>query len=423
LGEETGNGGDRATGLARRQIRWSEVAAFVVRRRIGLLIGLGVALRVAEYLGKRPLWMDEGSLAGNILGKSLAGLFGPLFSTQLAPPGFLVLEWLAARVREDPQWTLRLVPLLAGVASVFLFERFSRRLLGPTAACLALAMFALSDDLIYYSTEIKQYSSDVAVALVCALMGLRLASGPATPGRLAGAAAIGAAAVWFSHSALFVLAAVGLVAFVPAIRRREWSRAAGLAAVGATWLASFAGVYAVASRQLGGSDAMWKFWGATFPPSPGSVGGFLAWLARKVLYLFVNPLDFSTPLGPRLSAVVPLALFVIGCVSLGRHDGRGLATVLLPAGLAIAASAVRMYPTHGRLALFLVPFLLVPIAEGAGSLQARGARGAAWAAVLAALLLFPAFDAAYRLFTPRTRDFNPYGDRRPVSLDPTRFPL
>jgi hypothetical protein len=82
-----------------------------------------------------------------------------------------------------------------------------------------------------------------------------------------------------------------------------------------------------------------------------------------------------------------------------------------------------MYPTHGRLALFLVPFLLVPIAEGAGWLRARGVRGVAWAAVLASLLLFPALDAAYHLIEPRTRDFNPYGDRRPVALDPSRFPL
>ncbi len=98
--------------------------------------------------------------------------------------------------------------------------------------------------------------------------------------------------------------------------------------------------------------------------------------------------------------------------------------MLLPVGFAVAAAALRMYPTHGRLALFLVPFLLVPVAEGAGWLRARGVRGVAWAAVLAALLLSPALDAAYHVAVPRTHDdYNPYGDRRPISLDPARFPF
>ena len=411
-------------GVLGREVRWSAVAGFVARRRIGLILGAGVALRVAQYLAGRPLWLDEGSLAANILGKSFAGLFGPLSNTQLAPPGFLALEWLAGRV-PGPTWlTLRFVPLVAGVGSLFLFEGLSRRLLNPTAALVALAMFAVSDDLIYYSSEVKQYSSDVAVALACGLMGLSMASGPASPRRLAGSAAIGAAAVWFSHPALFVLAAVGVVAFAPAVRRREWGRAAGLAAVGAAWLASFAGVYAVSVRQLGGGVGMWAFWAGTFPPSPPSVGGYLGWAVRKVLYLFVNPLDFSTPLGPRISALPIVALFAIGCVSLGRRDGRALAMLLLPAGFAIAASAVRMYPAHGRLALFLVPSLLIVVAEGAGWLRARGARGVAWGLVLAVLLLGPTLDAAYRVAVPRSRSgLNPYGDRRPESLDPIRFPF
>ncbi len=413
-----------SSGLMRRDIRWSAIASLVARHPGGLLLGLGVALRVAQYLAGRSFWMDEMSLAGNIVGKSFAGLFGPLEATQLAPPAFLALEWLAGQLPGAALWKLRLVPLLSGIASLFLFEWFSRRYLGPTAALIALAMFALSDGLIYYSSEVKQYSSDVAVALACGLMGPALATGPATPRRLLGLAAAGAGAVWFSHPALFVLAGVGVAAFATAIARRQRGRAAGLALVGAAWIASFAGVYAVSLRQLGGSDGMWRFWAGAFPPSPDSAGGTLGWAGRKVLYLFVNPLDFATPLGPLVSALPALALFATGCASLGRRDGLGLATLLLPVGFAVAAAALRMYPTHGRLALFLVPFLLVPIAEGAGRVRSRGVRGVAWAAVLASLLLFPALDAAYHVVVPRDRDnFNPYGDRRPVSLDPARFPL
>ncbi len=127
--------------LMRREFRWSEIAAPVARHPAGLLLGLGVALRVAQCLAGRELWMDERALSWNILHKSFVGLFGPLEAVQLAPPGFLALEWFAGRLPGDVRWTLRVVPLLAGVASLFLFERLSRRYLAPTAALVALAMF------------------------------------------------------------------------------------------------------------------------------------------------------------------------------------------------------------------------------------------------------------------------------------------
>jgi hypothetical protein len=83
-----------------------------------------------------------------------------------------------------------------------------------------------------------------------------------------------------------------------------------------------------------------------------------------------------------------------------------------------------LYPVHGRLVLFLVPTLLLLIAEGAGWFRAASGGGVPWAIVLAALLFFPSLGALHRLVEPRDRvEFNPYGDRRPVQLDPERFPF
>ena len=155
------------------KIRWATALAALSRHRIGVVLGVGVALRIAQYLGGRSLWLDEYSLKQSIIGQPLAGLFGPLKNTQLAPPGFLVVEWIAVRVLGGHDWSLRLVPLLAGVFSLFLFEKLSRRYLKPTAALIALGTFALSDDLIYYASELKPYSSDLALGLACSLMGAR----------------------------------------------------------------------------------------------------------------------------------------------------------------------------------------------------------------------------------------------------------
>jgi hypothetical protein len=403
---------------------WRSIRTFVANRPVEVVMGLGLAARVAQFLSDRYLWMDEASLAENIRRRSPLELLGPLSQTQLAPPGFLILEWVARRTFGYHNWSLRLLPLCCGIGALFLFDKLSRHYLKPTAALIALAMFAVSDDLIYYSSELKPYSCDVTVALACSLMGLAMDARPLTIRRALAFGALGAAAVWCSYPALFVLAGIGSALFVSALLARDWRRASALALVGVLWLAGFVGLYRISMTQLGHSTAMWSFWAAVFPPSPTEFVGTLVWALRRFLYLFVNPLNFANPHDPRLGALPALVLFFLGSVTLARRDVRSFALIALPGAFALLASGLRMYPFHGRLSLFLVPYLLLPIAAGAGWLRERGARGLLWAFILCALFLLPGLDALYCVFSPRDHGpFNPYGDRRSAKLDPTSFPF
>ncbi len=67
-------------------------------------------------------------------------------------------------------WAARLIPLVCGIASMFLMRSVARRYLTPRAVPIAVGLFALDDWLLYYSAEIKQYSSDVALTLVALLL-------------------------------------------------------------------------------------------------------------------------------------------------------------------------------------------------------------------------------------------------------------
>jgi hypothetical protein len=310
------------------------------------------------------------------------------------------------------------------VGSLFLFRRLVLARLRPAAAMIALGMFAVSDDLIAFSAELKQYETDVALGLVCTLMGLDLAEGAVSWRRRLGAAALGAGVVWFSHASVFVLAGVGTVLMASSLRRRDWTGALGLALIGLSWASSITAVHMVAMDQLGHTDHMWIFWNFAFPPMPPASFWDATWVPRRLFYFFVNPLDFYRPLDPRLSALPALGFFGVGVASLWGRDRTLLALLAAPLGFTLLAACLHLYPFHGRLVLFLVPSFLIVIAEGSWRVGERFDRRAVWVAVLASILLFPTLTAVYHLGSPRYReDFNPHGDRRPARLEPVPFPF
>ncbi len=386
-----------------------------------IILTLGVVCRVAQYLAGRGYWMDEGSLVGCIEHLSQSGLFGPLGSTQLAPPGFLAIEWGMMRVLGSSPFALRLVPLVAGVTALFLFRDLACRCQTVRGALLAVALFAVVDDLIYFASEVKQYSSDLAVSLGLLLVAVRTEDQDRWTIRSAlGLAALGVGAVWCSHPAVFTLAAVGVVGLGRAIWRREIGRSVVWVGVGLAWVASFAVVHAVAMRQLGYRRDMWVFWDFAFPTIPPRSVWDLAWPVRRFAFLFASPLNFDAPFGPRWSIWPAVVLAVLGWVWLARREPARAVLLVLPGGLALVAAYARLYPFHGRLLLFWVPLLLIPLAAGLDAVRPKQLR---WF-LIAWVVGLPTLTAAYHLIEPRQRnEANPYGDRRASSLNPYWFPL
>ena len=77
------------------------------------------------------------------------------------------------------------------------------------AAVLALVLFAFSDDLIYYSSELKPYSVDLAVGLALSLAVIDALSRPIRWPHLAALAVGAAAAPWCSFPSVFIVAGGG----------------------------------------------------------------------------------------------------------------------------------------------------------------------------------------------------------------------
>jgi hypothetical protein len=322
-----------------------------------LLVAIGVWLRYQRYAFNRSLWLDEAYLALNIIRRTPAELLGPLDYGQASPFGFLALVDLLATQLGFGELVLRGLPFVAGVLSVPLFFVLSRQLLPEWAAVLALALFAVSDSLGEYSAQFKQYSMDVFITLILVLAALAFLDQPSSRVRALGWAALGTAAVWFSHPAAIILAGTGGGAALLLVTGRLRTNPLWLAAIIAAWLASFAAFYTSSLSSLLENAPLTGYWAwnDAFLPSPFTRTG-LEVDASILTRAFEDPGGFAPMSGSIL-------LFSVGFLELlYRRDSK--LTLVLPLALTAVLSALRLYPLLGRLILFAVPLMVLIVVQG-----------------------------------------------------------
>jgi len=126
-----------------------------------IIVGIGAILRVLQFLHNRSLTEGEAPLAMNIVHRSYSELIQALDYIQPAPVGFSIIEKLFVEIFGNNEFALRLFPLIAGLVSLFLFLKLAKISISQKALPIALILFAVGDHLIYFSSEVKQYSSDV----------------------------------------------------------------------------------------------------------------------------------------------------------------------------------------------------------------------------------------------------------------------
>jgi hypothetical protein len=362
-----------------------------------LLLSVGTLLRLLQFAVDRALWLDEALIVRSVLDRGFAGLLQPLEFGQTAPYGFLVLERLAVTLLGTGEYALRLVPLLAGLGALYLFPAVARRYVSAPARIVALAIVALAPFLVYYSSEVKQYSLDVLVALGVLWAAAELRD--RRPGTALKAALIGVLGVWFSQPAVFMLAGAGLALMHVAVRDGDRRRMGMLVAVGTAWLVSFAGSYAVSRHSLADPEYMQAFWRDGFMPLPPASLAEWAWLPERILRIFREPLGVmgSDPFPALriLQTAAGVILCAAGAAWMARRRPLRLALAGLPFLLMVAASAVHAYPfaggylSSGRVLMFLVPSLALVLGEGAVRLWRAAPAGRAAAAAAVALMLAP----------------------------------
>ncbi|MFO0805771.1 MAG: hypothetical protein U0791_21930 [Gemmataceae bacterium] len=332
---------------------------------LALIVLAGIGVRFAAWSGDRDLWTDESMLALNLVSRSPAQLLEPLDWNQGAPIGFLLAMKATVSALGISERTLRLVPLLGSFAGLAGFAWLAAKWLPRSAAIFAAILFSLSPVLVSYSAECKQYATDAAIAVGLLAASTGLLQGEGGFRRWAVLALAGAAAVWCSHPAAFVLAGIGTPLFLDALLKRDRTRTHAAAAMITAWLASFSACYLLFLRKLGGNAYLMDFWTGHFLLAPTSANG-VVWLLDHFFAPFDHPAGMG---GTEIRAGgIAAGLFLIGLVGFVKQRKELAAALVLPGLFALAASAVHMYPFTGRLLLFLVPMLVLGAARGAGML-------------------------------------------------------
>lgn len=385
-----------------KQSRWQGFTHFLVSRHFCFaLIGLGILLRLKHYLENRSFWVDEAYVAVSIVSRSWQEIIKhiPLFQHQpKLPLGFLLIEKSFVTLFGNHEMALRFFPFVCGIASLFLFYFLLKRHgSGPGVRVFALALFAVGEPLVYYAAELKQYSCDLCVALILFLILGNLGKEPIFLRRSCNVGMLGAFLMWMSNTSLFILASFGLIQVVGVCLRKQAKMLLAYMPAYLWWLASFCVLYFVSLRHMVSTQELTVMWRYFFMPLPFSWES-VVWIKDVWLRMFYSPVGLSFPY---LTAFI----FIIGCVALYKRDQRSLCFYLLPIIFVLSAAMLHRYPFRGRMLLFLMPGILILLAEGILFVfsRTRYTKGVVGAGLVLVLLYQPVVTAGYYLVHPHCK--------------------
>lgn len=137
---------------------------FFEKNIIRIVLLAGAILALVQYFWNRSLWIDEAFLALNVIEKNHSELLKPLDYVQVAPILFLQIEKIFSELIPNSEFGLRLFPLICYLFSLVLFYKIIKSIhQNPYTIIFSLSLFVFNATLIYYSSEVKQYMTDVFV--------------------------------------------------------------------------------------------------------------------------------------------------------------------------------------------------------------------------------------------------------------------
>ncbi len=370
----------------------------IARGWYSLLVFAGIILRGKQYFFNRSLWLDEAYVSLGISLQSLANIVAlKPFAKDLAlpPPGFLFIEKISILLFGNYELSLRLFPLVSGIASLFLFYSVAKRYLTKGSALIALGLFVFSEQLIYYSSEVKPYSFDVFCSLF--LMQIFFVFEREETGQIKTLllSLLSLTCLFFSYVSLFIVLPYFFISLWASVANKQKDQLRKGLIFLVVWLFGFGAQYFFCLTKIIHSPALQQ--GAVdhfyFPLTKGLSWQNFKWAEEGLLKIFINPGGFLFPKGIAL-------FFLTGVWALYQKDKEKGLFLLFPILFVLGLSLLQQYPFGDRFLLFYLPFLYILVIAGMdfiSSLTVRKRQKFLYI-VLAVFLLAPAFIAAGKNF-------------------------
>ncbi|AHM61863.1 hypothetical protein D770_18055 [Flammeovirgaceae bacterium 311] len=394
----------------------------ITKTLVWTLVGVGIFLRLYHYFNNRSLFIDEVYLSVSLIKMNFAELTSPMLEyEQKAPVGFLWLVKLSVVLFGKKEMALRLVPLLAGIASLFVFLPVARYFLKPLGVVLAVALMALAPVLVYHSVEIKQYCTEMLATVVALYFYMRYHQRQDYLSLLLWGL-WGALMLWFSFSVIFVLAGMAIGLSLHYMLKRDWKMLFLSLIPFGFWLFSFGLNFYLFTYQHTDSGWLveWFRLRNGFLPQNPSAKDLVIWVLQAIYSLLTHPLgvlwnanaihSLGNPL-LKLVLKMPLVLFLFwgtGLYMFFKHNRKAFLVLSLPLVLTLFAALIEKYPFYERLTVFLAPLLILMFAHGCATITSYFPARAKWRWIFPViLLLWPLWKSVDQVM-----DTHQFGDRK-----------
>lgn len=377
-----------------------------------MILSLGTALRLFHFIYNRSLWMDEIYLASSFSHMGYSDLAGKMLDyEQKAPLGFLWLVKSAVNLFGYHEMSLRLVPLIAGLFSLFLFVPVSRYFLKPWAQIMAIGIFAFAPALIYHSVEIKQYAMECLATVFALYLFIRYKDSDSWKDQFCWGI-LGAITLWFSFSVIFVLAGIACGISLDYLIKRDWKSFFSNAMPFLLWLGSFLLNYLLFTHKHAESSWVVYFFKTydNFMPFPPHSMQELKWFPRNFNDLMDYPLGVSWSLKGWTNSsilqvislpVIPSVLLFTGFYAMARLSRRNFYSFLFPVLFMLLASGLYLYPLLERFWVFISPVFILLIAYGFEYYQQNIRSAAVFRTIFIVVFSIPAVQSVYYLAQPQ----------------------
>lgn len=317
---------------------------------IFVIIFLGIYIRVLFFSYARPFWNDESALALNVIGRNFFELFLPLDLDQTAPPLFACLSKFFGYFIKQPELAFRFVPLLSSIISILVFFLLCKNFChNKISNIFALILFTFNYQIVYYSQEFRQYSSDILIFMLILLSYFYFDIKSAKKASLIVLGCLLGVTLWVSYTSVFAVLALAI-----ALTIKNFS---DLKNIWKNYLYCFIPfclfllLFFALKQNLNNSFYLHIFWH----------DGFLNWNLSNLPKLINDNLHFYF-VNFNNKFFVWLTLIIGSWVLIFRLKYKNYCLIVLSIIFAFLLSYLHIYPLYNRVSLYLSPLLFIVMA-------------------------------------------------------------